>query len=60
MEVYIDDIVIKRITRSKKLIHLEEAFSLMCRYGMKLNPLKYAFRVREGKFLVFMVTQRGC
>ncbi|KAL6347792.1 hypothetical protein AAG906_026321 [Vitis piasezkii] len=45
LEVYIDDIVIKRITRSKKLLHLEEAFSLMCRYDMKLNPLKYAFRV---------------
>ena len=29
LEVYIDDIVIKRITHSKKLLHLEEAFSLM-------------------------------
>ena len=59
LEVYIDDIVIKRITRSKKLLHLEEAFNLMCRYDMKLNPIKYAFRVSEWKFLVFMVTQRG-
>ena len=26
---------------------------------MKLNPLKYAFRVRSGKFMGFMVNQRG-
>ena len=26
---------------------------------MKLNPLKCAFRVRSGKFLCFMVNQRG-
>ena len=26
---------------------------------MKLNPLKCAFRVSVGKFLRFMVTQRG-
>ena len=25
---------------------------------MKLNPLKYAFRVGSGKFLSFMVNQR--
>ena len=28
-------------------------------YGMKLNPLKCAFRVSSGKFLGFMVMQRG-
>ena len=26
---------------------------------MKLNPLKYAFEVGSGKFLGFMVNQRG-
>ena len=26
---------------------------------MKLNPLKFAFKVSSGKFLGFMVTQRG-
>jgi hypothetical protein len=26
---------------------------------MKLNPMKYAFRVSSGKFLGFMVSQRG-
>ena len=59
LKVYIDDMVVKRRTRSKKLLNLEEAFSLMRSYDMKLNPLKSAFGVSEGKFLVFMVTQTG-
>ena len=31
----------------------------MKKYQMKLNPLKCAFRVASGKFLSFMVNQRG-
>ena len=59
MEVYIDDIVIKSKTRVEHIQHLEEAFSLMRKYNMKLNVLKCAFGVNTGKFLGFLVTQRG-
>ena len=59
MEVYIDDMLVK----SKELLdlekHLQETFKLLRRYEMKLNPLKCAFGVNSGKFLGFMVTQRG-
>ena len=59
MEVYIDDILIT----SKKCVdhtkHLQEAFALLRKYSMKLNPLKCAFRVSLDKFLGFMVTWRG-
>ena len=34
-------------------------FNILPKYQMKLNPLKCAFRVRSGKFLGFMVNQRG-
>ena len=34
-------------------------FELLRTNGMKLNPLKCAFKVSSGKFLGFMVTQRG-
>ena len=58
MEAYVDDMLVK----SKELFdhpkHLQEAFELLRRYGMKLNPLKCAFGVNSGKFLGFMVTQR--
>ena len=59
VEVYIDDIVVKSKTREDHTHHLQEVFHLLKRYGMKLNPSKCAFGVSVGKFLGFMVTQRG-
>ena len=59
VEVYIDDIVVKSRTRSEHAQHLEKIFHLMRWYNMKLNPTKCAFGVSTGKFLGFMVTQRG-
>nr|CAN67044.1 hypothetical protein VITISV_037623 [Vitis vinifera] len=59
MEVYIDDIVIKSKTRGEHALHLQEVFHFLRNYGMKLNPSKCAFGVSAGKFLGFMVSQRG-
>nr|CAN72485.1 hypothetical protein VITISV_002718 [Vitis vinifera] len=59
VEVYIDDIVVKSKTREQHDLHLQEVFHLLQRYGMKLNPSKCAFGVSAGKFLGFMVSQRG-
>ncbi|KAL6327379.1 hypothetical protein AAG906_018981 [Vitis piasezkii] len=59
VEVYMDDIVVKRKTKNEHAQHLEETFCLMKMYNMKLNPTKCAFGVSAGKFLGFMVTQRG-
>ena len=38
---------------------LRLAFERMRRYGLKMNPLKCAFGVSAGKFLGFMVHERG-
>ncbi|KAL0433228.1 UNVERIFIED_CONTAM: hypothetical protein Slati_2657100 [Sesamum latifolium] len=38
---------------------LEETFSVLRKYKLKLNPAKCAFGVQGGRFLEFMVTQRG-
>ena len=59
MEVYIDDIMVKIKTRSEQARHLEETFRLMKAYNMKLNPAKCIFGVSAGKFMGFMVTQKG-
>nr|CAN78757.1 hypothetical protein VITISV_035650 [Vitis vinifera] len=59
VEVYIDDIVVKSKTRKQHVLHLQEVFHLLRKYGMKLNPSKCAFGVSAGKFLGFMVSQRG-
>ena len=59
VEVYIDNIVVKSETRAENVQYLEETFRLMRAYNMKHNPAKCAFGVSAGKFLGFMVTQRG-
>ena len=59
MEVYIDDMLVMSKKRPDHTTHLQEAFDLLRAYDMKLNPLKCAFGVSVGRFLGFMVTQRG-
>ena len=59
MEVYIDDMLVKSKEHPDHTRHLQETFKLLRRHNMKLNPLKCAFGVSLGKFLGFMVTQRG-
>ncbi|RVW75366.1 Retrovirus-related Pol polyprotein from transposon 17.6 [Vitis vinifera] len=59
VEVYIDDIVVKSKTEEEHVLHLQEVFHLLRKYDMKLNPSKCAFGVSVGKFLGFMVSQRG-
>ena len=59
MEVYIDDMLVKFKERPDHTTHLQEAFELLRTYDMKLNPLRCAFGVSAGRFLGFMVTQRG-
>ena len=59
MEVYIDDMLVKSKECSDHAKHSQETFELLRAYEMKLNPSKCAFRVSAGRFLGFMVTQRG-
>ena len=59
MEVYIDDMLIKSKERPDPATHLQQVFDLLKTYGMKLNPAKCAFGVSAGRFLGFMMTQRG-
>ena len=59
MEVYIDDMLVKSKERPDHTQHLQETFELLCTYDMKLYPLKCVFGVSSGKFLGYMVTQRG-
>ena len=59
MEVYIDDMLIKSKERPDHASHLQQVFDHFRTYGMKLNPTKCAFGVSAGRFLGFMMTQRG-
>ncbi|XP_030936086.1 uncharacterized protein LOC115961208 [Quercus lobata] len=59
VEVYVDDMLVKSIDEGSHLDDLQETFETLWRYKMKLNPSKCAFGVSSGKFLGFMVSQRG-
>jgi hypothetical protein len=51
LEVYNDDVVVKLDGMDGHLADLRLALERMRRYGLKMNPLKYAFGVSAGKFL---------
>jgi hypothetical protein len=59
VEVYIDDIVVKSAGDDSHLANLRLAFEKMRRYKLKMNPLKCAFGVSAGKFLGFIVHEKG-
>src|SRR6185312_15251398 len=59
LEVYIDDIVIKSADLDHHLADLRLALERMRRYDLKMNPLKCAFGVSAGKFLGFIVHEKG-
>ena len=59
MEVYIDDMLVKSKESPDHTRYLQETFELLRRHNMKLNPFKCTFSANSGKFLGFMVTQRG-
>ena len=59
VEVYVDDMLVKSRKEKDHLDDLRETFNTLKQYHMKLNPSKCAFGVSSGKFLGFIVSQRG-
>ncbi|KAL0434312.1 UNVERIFIED_CONTAM: hypothetical protein Slati_2765500 [Sesamum latifolium] len=59
VEVYVDDMLVKSKSAGDHVADLDETFSVLRKYRLKLNPSKCVFGVRKGRFLGFMVTQRG-
>jgi hypothetical protein len=59
LEIYIDDVVVKSDSMDNHLADLRLALERMCRYGLKMNPLKCAFGMSPGKFLGFIIHEHG-
>lgn len=59
MEVYIDDMVVKRKEDGSHLEDLEECFHILRQFNMKLNPAKCAFSVASGQFLGYDISRKG-
>ena len=45
--------------KDQHVINLEELFTTIAKYRLKLNPEKCVFGVKAGKFLGFLLTERG-
>ena len=56
---YVDDMVVASKDRTRHVADLEELFVTISKYHLKLNPEKCVFGVEAGKFLGFMLTERG-
>ena len=59
VQVYVDDMLVKSQREEDHLEDLRETFNTFRSYNMKLNLGKCAFGVTVGKFLEFMVSQKG-
>ena len=59
MEAYVDDILVKSKSMVQHIADLEETFSTLRQYRMRLNPTKCAFGVATEKFLDFIISHKG-
>jgi len=59
VQAYVDDMVVASHDRRQYTTDLEELFATISKYRLKLNPEKCVFGVEVGKFLGFMLTERG-
>jgi hypothetical protein len=59
LEIYIDDVVVKSNSMNNHLADLRLALERMCRYGLKMNPIKCVFGVSAGKFFEFIIHEHG-
>ena len=59
VQAYVDDMVVTSLEKSRHVADLEELFVTLAKYKLKLNPEKCIFDVEAGKFLVFLLTERG-
>ena len=59
VEVYVNDMIIKSLKAEDHARDLSQVFEVLLKHGMKLNLEKYVFGVQGGKFLGFMVLQKG-
>ncbi|CAL8161974.1 unnamed protein product [Prunus armeniaca] len=57
--VYVDDMLVKSHTTCQHVDRLNKVFAILRQYKMRLNPAKCVFGIELGKFLGFMVSQRG-
>ena len=59
VQAYVDDMVVTSHSKEQHVVDLEELFTTIAMYRLKLNLEKFVFGVEAGKFLGFLLTERG-
>jgi len=58
IEVYVDDMIAKSKIEEEHLVNLRRLFERLRGYQLRLNPAKCTFKVKSGKLLGFIVSQK--
>jgi len=59
VQAYVDDMVVTSHEKDQHVTDLEELFTTIAKYKLKLNPGKCVFGVEAWKFIGFLLTERG-
>jgi len=59
VQAYVDDMVVTSQQREQHVADLEELFTTIAKYRLKMNPKKCVFGVEADKFLGFLLIERG-
>lgn len=59
VQVYVDDMITKSKQAHNHVVDLRETFENVRRHNVRLKPTKCSFGLTSGKFLGFLISQRG-
>lgn len=59
IEVYVDDMIVKTQIRENHVQTLSKLFERLRKYQLKLNPRRCIFKVKTGKVLGSMISNKG-
>jgi len=59
IECCVEDLVVKTKDKENHPHNLRKVFEKLCMHQLEMNPLKCAFEVTSGKFLWFIVREKG-
>lgn len=59
IDLYIDDKVVKSSQAKSHLEYLQDLFTRLAKYNVRLNPTKCTFRLQGEKFLGYLMTAQG-
>jgi len=59
VQTYVNDMVVTSQVKDQHTADLDELFTTIAKYRLKLNPKKCVFGVEAGKFLGFLLTECG-